>query len=333
MLTAASVVENGQRHWGRFLRTPANANPTQAFSGPKGALEAFRTKEWAGFTITHREFFSSMIIQDAKYLLSSEWYLYDIATGSLAQHAANLLAGSVRLPYDILHSQVDFAAKGYHIHYEFNEHQIGIAIDLARTKTAPAVKGKILLDVGKASWPLVVSAKLPKGSMYTNKIIFPASGMISVAGREYVFDPSQDFAILDEHKSHLPYRTKWTWGTFALPVDGGYAGANFAIRPSLPDQQEESCIWTPDAAEPLADVRFTQLRDDPLSDWAIESADGRLDVLFSPLGHKGVDTQLVLAELHYLQMYGSYSGVIRGENRTWEFSGIHGVCEKMDMRA
>ncbi|MDR1236882.1 MAG: DUF2804 domain-containing protein [Propionibacteriaceae bacterium] len=333
MLTAASVVDNGQRHWGRFLRTPSNANPAAAFPGLKGAFESFRTKEWVGFTITHREFFSSMIVQDAKYLLSSEWYLSDIASQSLAQHAANLLAGSVRLPADILHSQVNFAAKGYHIHYGFSEQQVVITIDLAQTKTAPAVHGKILLDAAKAAPPLVVSTRLPKGSMYTNKIIFPASGAISVGNRASVFDPSQDFAILDEHKSHLPYRTTWTWGTFALPVEGGYAGANFAIRPALPGQEEESCIWTPDAAEPLANVHFTQLRDDPRSDWSIESTDGRLDVLFSPLGHKGVDQQLVLAEIHYLQMYGQYSGILRGENGTWEFKEVHGVCEKMDMRA
>ncbi|MDR1212993.1 MAG: DUF2804 domain-containing protein [Propionibacteriaceae bacterium] len=333
MLTADSVVEQGQRHWGRFLRTPTNANPAAAHSGLRGAFESFRTKEWAGFTITHREFFSSMIIQDAKYLLSSEWYLYDIADRSLAQHAANRRAGALRLPADLMHARVDFAAAGYRLRYDFQAERIVIRIDFAGSPTAPAVQGEIALDQTQASPPLVVSTRLPRGSMYTNKIIFPASGSITVGDRRYEFDPAQDFAILDEHKSHLPYLTSWTWGTFALPVSGGYAGANFAVRPSKPGQEEESCLWTPSAAEPLANVRFTRLGDQPTSDWSIVSADGRLDVVFSPLGHKGVDRQLVLAEIHYLQMYGLYSGRLRGQHDVWEFQDVHGVCEKMDMRA
>ncbi|MDR1387082.1 MAG: DUF2804 domain-containing protein [Propionibacteriaceae bacterium] len=333
MLTSVSVVEDGQRHWGRFARTPTNANPAAAFSGPRGVFESFRTKEWVGFSITHRQFFSSLIVQDAKYLISSEWYLYDIAQRDLAQQAANLRAGALRLPTDIMRSEVDFAARGYHLHYQFEDDQIVITIDLARTKAAPAVHGRIRLDPTRAAPPLVVSARLPQGSMYTNKIIFPASGAITVGDQEYVFDPDQDFAILDEHKSHLPYRTTWTWGTFALPVEGGYAGANFAIRPSRPGQEEESCLWTPSAAEPLAAIRFTQQGSDPMSDWTMVSADGRMDVRFSPLGHKEVDRQLGLAEIHYRQWYGLYSGRLRGQDASWEFEGVHGVCEKMDMRA
>ncbi|MDR1118647.1 MAG: DUF2804 domain-containing protein [Bifidobacteriaceae bacterium] len=333
MLTADSVVEGGRRHWGRFLATPSNANTAAAFTGLRGAFEAFRTKEWAGFTVTHREFFSSMIIQDAKYLLSSEWYLYDIASGTLAQHAANLRAGAARLPADLLRSKVGFEAKGYNIRYEFGADQVAVRLDLAETNEAPTVLGEMILDAAKAAPPLVVSTKIPGGSIYTNKIVYPAAGQISVGDRKYTFDPAVDFAMLDEHKSRLPYRARWIWGTFALPVDGGFAGANFARRPSTPGYPEESCIWTPDAAEPLADVSFTRHGKKPLAEWEMKSADGRLDVTFSPIGDKGVDQQLVLAEIHYRQMYGLYSGRLRGENGTWEFADVHGVCETMDMRA
>ncbi|MDR1851073.1 MAG: DUF2804 domain-containing protein [Propionibacteriaceae bacterium] len=333
MIIADSVVENGKRHWGRFLRTPANANPVDEYTGVRRAFERFRTKEWAGFTLTHREFFSSMIIQDAKYLVSSDWYLFDAASGQLFQHAASKPAGSVSLPTNIMASRIVFEAKGYRISYTFGPKTAVVEIAIAASDNAPKVEGRLELDVEHAAPPLVVSAKLPKGSMYTNKIIFPASGTLRVGEREYVFDPSVDFAILDEHKSHLPYRTSWTWGTFALPVAGEYAGANFAVRPQLPDQQEESCIWTPQAAEPLADISFSPSSSDPMAEWKIKSADGRLDVVFTPLGRKGVNQQLVLAEVRYFQMFGTYRGRLRGESETWEFDGVHGVCEEMKMRS
>lgn len=333
MITADSVVAGGVRQYGRFAATPTNANPTAEFAGIRRAFEDWRTKEWVGFTLTHAELFGSMIVQDAKYLGSSEIYVYDRAATRLTQHAANT-GGGIHLPSDVLHSHVDFAAKGYAISYDFTDARVVIRIDIAATDAAAAITGQLTLAPHGASHPLVVSSKLPRGGrMYTNKIVFPASGWLQVGDRRYEFDPGRDFAILDEHKSHLPYTTDWTWGTFALPVASGYAGANFAIRPQLDGQEEESCIWTPDAAEPLATVAFDRQGADPLAPWHIHSADGRLDVTFTPEGHKGVDHNFGIIAIHYAQWYGQYDGVLRGASDSWTLDGVHGVCETMHMRA
>lgn len=331
MLHSDAVVEDGQRHFGRFETTPL-ANPTQQYDGAARAWEWFRTKEWAGFTLSHPELFCSMIIQEAKYLASSELYVFDCASQELVQHSANRMGGSLRLPADLLHSACAFTSPRYRLGYDFGDDEVIVAIDIDATPDAPAVRGRLHLDVRHASHPLVVSSKLPGGSMYTNKIVYPASGRIYCGSRAYTFHPSRDFAILDEHKSHLPYRTRWTWGTFVFPVDGGIAGANFASRESAPGQEEESCLWTPQAAEPLSDIAFERHGDDDRSPWTMRSADGRLDVTFTPQGSKGVDQQLVVAEIHYRQWFGTYEGTLRGQDREWQIHGVHGACEQMDAR-
>ena len=176
MLDNENLVEAGQRSFGRFLRTPI-ANPLDAVKGPARAFKWFRTKDWAGFTLIHPQLASSMIIQDAKYLATSEFYAG--SGDELHQYSANRAPG-LHLPKDLLHSQVGFYAGGYGLGYRFGDDDVAIAIAIDATKQAPPVHGLLHLDPKGASHPLVVSARLPGGgTMYTNKIVYPAHGMIA----------------------------------------------------------------------------------------------------------------------------------------------------------
>jgi hypothetical protein len=323
---AVALVENGERHFGRFQHTPI-ANPLDAVGWPGRAYAWFRTKEWVGFTLIHPEIFSSMIIQDAKYLTTGDMYVADQATGVLVELSANCVAKPLRLPRDLLHAPVSFAASGYRLGYRFAVDSVEIAIDIDK---GLGIRGQLSLNAHRASAPLVVSSRLPGGLMYTNKIVYPAEGTITCGDRTYVFEPDRDFAILDEHHSALPYRSEWTWGTFALPTAAGIVGANFAARPSVPGEQEESCVWTPEAAEPLADVTFERVGDGDLAPYAVRSADGRLDVTFTPEGGKHEDLALGVVEMHYVQQYGSYAGTVASlDGRIWPVDGVHGVLEHM----
>ncbi|MDR1443147.1 MAG: DUF2804 domain-containing protein [Bifidobacteriaceae bacterium] len=334
MINADSLVASGQRRFGRFTDTPL-ANPLDAYPPLARGWAGWRTKEWAGFTLTHPELFSSMILQDAKYLASSEIYVYDRASGDLAQHAANALGGSLHMPTRLLDSAVALHARGYRIAYNFEPGRIRLMVRIEPDGDTPGINANLTLDPAGASPPLVVSAHLPGGrnsNLYTNKIIYPAAGAIEVGGRRYQFNPARDFAILDEHKSRLPYRTEWTWGTFAMPVSGGFLGANLAVRPQFPDQEEESCIWTPRAAEPLRDISFEPLGPQDLAPWAIRSTDGRVDLTFTPEGTKGVNHQLGLAAIVYQQRFGTYAGNIKADGSDHRFDGVHGVLEQMQAR-
>lgn len=332
-ITASHLVQNGIRHWGRFLKTPV-ANPLDEFTGLQRMFKSLRTKQWAGFTLVHNDLYAAMILQDARYIKSSEIYIRDRSTGTLHQHSGIGGGSGFVLGSTLLNSAPQFSNKGYHIVFDFGTDAVTIKVDIAATKSAAAFKGELLLSVKGCSHPLVVSARLPQGgSMYTNKIIYAASGYMQCGDKRYDFDPQKDVAILDEHKSHLPYHTTWTWGTFALPADGNFVGANFATRPQYGSEEEESGLWTPDAVEPLSSITFTPAGTRELDKWHIYSADKRLDVVFKPEGYKPVKLNAVVVGIDYEQMFGTYSGTIRGKNKTWSFEGVHGVCERMDMRA
>lgn len=284
----SSLVEGGVRRYGRFAARPVGVNPLDAYKGVSRALRRLRMKEWIGFTLIHPDWYSSLIMQDANYLASSEIYAYDPRAGVLYQHAANAKGGSLKLPEKLSGARPRFAKPGYLIEYEFSgdgkRHLI--RLDINATPKAPAFKGELELHGDRASVPLSVSSRLPGGKLYTHKALFPAEGRLRVGAADIVFDPGRDLAIIDEHKSFFPYRTAWLWGTLATQSGGNPVGANFVARQTVPGEEGESCIWTPQACEPLSEITFTPASASPRSPWHIVSRDGRLDVTFEPEGRK-----------------------------------------------
>jgi hypothetical protein len=330
------LVEGGVRRYGRFANRPVDANPLDEFSGLTKRLKWLRLKEWIGWTLVHPEIYSSLILQDAHYLASSEIYMRDKTSGVLHQHARSTRGGSHGIAGELWGSRPEISAKGYSIRYDLaaegSIHRV--RVDVAATDDEPAIRGVLELDGSAASPALSVSSRLPGGAMYTHKAVFPASGTLCVGDREILFDPSRDLAILDEHKSFLPYRTSWVWGTFATRTSaGGILGANFVRRAELPGQQEESCLWVPGAAEPLDDVDLSPVSSDRLAPWRVRSADGRLDATFTPDGRKDVKHQLGVAAIDYFQLYGRYTGTMSSLDGSSYEVDVQGVCESMRMRS
>ena len=329
------LVVAGTRRYGRLPTRPAVVDPLAEYHGVARARRRLRLKEWVGFTLLHPEVYSSLILQDAHYLAGSEIYVYDRTATVLHQHAANARGGSLNLPHNLMDNSCAIDRPGYHIAYDFSE-QTGrhhIKVEIASTGEAPAISGDLTLDATAASAPLSVSSRLPGGQMYTHKAVYPVAGTLKFGDTTVAFFPERDLAVLDEHRSLLPYRTRWVWGTFAMPTDEGPVGANFVKRPELPGQPEESCLWTPGSCEALADVSFHKRGGDVNAPWLIASADGRLDVVFTPEGRKSVKRRLGVLTIDYFQMFGRYAGTVRADDGTVTVvKDVHGVCESMDAR-
>ena len=319
------------RTCGRFESRPQVVDPLEAFAGVERRLRRLRLKEWIGFTLIHPDLNCSLVMQDAHYLASSEIYTFDRRRDHLHEHASNARGGSPTLPRELFGSQCVYARPGYEVVYAFGAERgtHRISLDIAATRRGPAMHGELTLDGTGAPPPLSVSSRLPGGAIYTHKRLYPASGSIRVGDSEFVFNPARDLAILDEHRSFLPYQTRWLWGTFAHIGLDGPVGANFISRARGAAEPEESCIWAPHAAEPIDDVSFAPQSADPLSPWRVWSADGRLDVIFEPDGRKNVKHQLLIAAIDYFQLFGRYTGTLRSAERTHTLRGVHGVCECM----
>lgn len=341
MITVDALVEQGRRHWGRFAARPDQVDPLDAVTGLRRRFEDFRLKEWVGFTLIHPDWAGSMIIQDAKYLASSEIYGYRRSTGELYEHAATG-RGRATLPSRLLEGgRCTFEVDGYRLEYHFDRDggRHRIMINISESVAGRAFSGELELDAGRSSAPLAVSSPLRRRqtgaavAMFTYKEIFPSAGELQVDGNKIIFDPDRDFAIIDEHHSHFPYRTEWTWGTFATRAHAGIVGANFAARRQPPGTEEESCIWTPSGCEPLSDITFARLASDDRAQVRVLSADERLDLIFTPQGRKNARHQLVAVAMDYFQQCGTYRGTVRSlDGTSYPIDDVPGVHEWMHAR-
>ena len=302
----SALVEDGVRRWGLLGERPTYVNPLDEYLGATRRTRRLRLKEWLGWTLVHPELSSSMILQDAHYLASSELYVRDAASGRLTQHARNARGGSLRLPEMLDGSRPAIEAKGYRIAYSFGEASgtHTVSAEIAGTDTELPVRLHLTLDGSRASAPLSVSQPLGgRSAIYTHKRIYPVAGEMSVGDHTYVFEPGRDLAILDEHKSLLPYRTRWVWGTFATVASDGIVGANLGERDAEPGSQGESCAWLPGLDGPvcvgLDAPRFVPVSGDPMSAWRVATADGRVELEFRPEGRKDVKHQLVVFGIDY----------------------------------
>jgi len=333
-----ALVTDGIRRHGRFTGRPVEVNPLDDAGPLLRPLRRSRLKEWIGFVFLQPEIWASMIVQDAKYLATSDVITFAPVSGA-TRHQTLCRSADVKLPDALAGARAGVTRPGYEVCYGFDgsDGPHRIRIDVAATADQPPVRAELELDGSSTPPPLSVSAPLPSrlssnAAMFTYKHIFRVAGTLQVGGDSYEFDPARDLAIVDEHRSSLPYRTRWVWGTFASHVDGEVVGANFAHRPKVPGSEEESCLWTPTAAEPLADVDFDHDPADRLGPWRIRSRDRRLDVVFEPSNREEVRQQLGLFAIDYFMMQGRYSGTVIGADRTWAIDGAHGVCERMHAR-
>ncbi|MGV0635316.1 DUF2804 domain-containing protein [Mycolicibacillus trivialis] len=337
MGTPDALVTSGARNYGRFDDRVPITNPADAYRGFSRLWHRFRLKEWIGFLLVHPEMSGAMIMQDVRYIASSELFIRDVRTNRLVEKDVILRGGSIGLPPDLRHGgRCTVEKSGYRLQYgfELSAKTISLEFDCAADRRGPAIAGSLTLDVEDAIPALSISAKItPTIDYYTFKQPFPAEGTVTVGDRTYAFDRTRDFALIDENRSYFPYSTRWTWGTFATRVPAGVISSSFVDRSELSDADDESSNWVPGGVEPLVGITFEFDPANPMSTARVRDRDGRLDVTFTPSGHKDVDVNLLAAAIDYIQVAGTYRGTVTSlAGEVFTFAEAPGVLERMKTR-
>lgn len=325
-----ALVTGGVRQYGLWRVRPAEVNPLDEYSGVRRAARSTRLKEWVGFLVTHPDLWMSMIVQDAKVLTSSEVILFDPSASTLHHRNAVAPGRAARLPREFFGHRSGLTRQSFDVGYVFgNEGRHRIEIDVAASSSGPAIRAELELGDLDDFRPLAVSGELIGGSMFTYKTAYRVGGTVEVGGRRFDFDPTRDVAILDEHRSWFPYRTEWTWGTFAARSDGDVVGANLARHRAPAGAVGESCLWAPGQLVTLPSAELIREGDEDLAPWRMTAPDGAVDLRFEPVHRHPVRHRLGVFEVDYSMWYGRYSGSITVADRRYEVDRAHGVCEHM----
>jgi hypothetical protein len=191
---------------------------------------------------------------------------------------------------------------------------------------------RVFARMDSAGAPPSISAVGPVpgsvGVATEKRTLLAVSGEASVGGRRVALDGG--LGGYDYTNGLLPRRTTWRWA-FAL----GRARTGERVGLNLVEGmtgEAECALWIDGELFPLEEGRFSFDPARPLDPWRVQTADGAVDLRFTPGGMHADRTNLGVIRSRFLQPVGVYSGVIRApDGRALELDGVLGVVEDQDV--
>jgi hypothetical protein len=145
-------------------------------------------------------------------------------------------------------------------------------------------------------------------------------GHARAGGQVYSLDGA--WASLDHSNGLLARDTCWRWASAHGPgigfnLQAGYFGEN------------ENALWLDGRLVALGAAHFEFDPANTLGPWRIHTADGLLDLIFTPEGERREDRNLIVAASRYVQPVGTFAGRVRtSPDAAWhEVVDLVGVVE------
>lgn len=217
----------------------------------------------------------------------------------------------------------------------FDKNRRRLAFHLSKTAAAPAFDGEITLvnEPQTESIALARPFSEPGHFFYENKIFgMPATGKVSVDGREYALSEGTSFAIFDWGRGIWPRNSKWFWGQAAGRVDGRIVAVNLGDGYGDDTRGTANAILVDGKLHKLRNVKCEFDPDDRMKPWKFTSDDGRLKLTFEPRYHQQSKQEILIAATELHKIHGDFSGFLVVDGKTIEVKNLQGFAEHMSQR-
>ncbi len=160
---------------------------------------------------------------------------------------------------------------------------------------------------------IVVATPWPKKTTafyYNEKInCMPASGTVTVGGKDYTFSPASAFGVLDWGRGVWTYRNRWYWGSASGKTpEGKRLGWNIGYGFGDLTTHTENMIFYDGKGHKFDQVTFHIDTADYLKPWKFTSNDGRFEMDFEPILDRNSKVNLVVFKSIQHQVFGYYTG-------------------------
>lgn len=154
----------------------------------------------------------------------------------------------------------------------------------------------------------------PRAFYYNQKLVgMRASGEVTFRERQYRFDPTDSFAILDWGRGVWTFDNTWYWSSAAGEIGGKVFGFNLGYGFGDTSAATENMLFYDGMAHKLDQVTFQipqkgNGEDDYMTPWRFTSNDGRFEALFEPVLDRSAMTKVgpLCSDQH--QVFGTFTG-------------------------
>jgi len=274
-----------------------------------------RIKEWDYYAVLNDEVGLCLTVADNDYL------------GVLAVHwldfkAPKALQGGVMLPFPMGRMALPESADAgdiVQVHETLSlafRHAPGgrrLTVDFPGFAGGKGLKGELFLAQPPMDRMVIATPfpGAPRAFYYNQKInCLPASGEVTVDGRDYRFDPASAFGVLDWGRGVWTYDNTWYWGSASGLHEGRPFGFNIGHGFGDTSAATENMVFLDGRAHKLGEVTF-HLPEGAFdgAPWRFTSDDGRFEMTFEPIIDRASASDvfgLVRSIQH--QTFGRFSG-------------------------
>ncbi|OHX15600.1 hypothetical protein BI343_16600 [Chromobacterium amazonense] len=254
-------------------------------------------KRWQYAALAHADFFIGFAIVDVGWNGTAFAYLFDRRRRQVtAAASANGLPGLGAQVDDRVFGHARFRLPGHDFRFQRDGDALRLSLS-SRKLTLDAV-----VDLSAA--PPVLAAIAPANYLAhsTHK-----SGGLAVSGEARCaggrFDLAGAVASLDYSNGLLARETRWRWASahgrnIGFNLQQGFMG------------DAENAVWLHGKLFRVGAASFDYQPNDPLAPWRVASADGVVDLTFTPEGARREDKNLLIAASRYVQPIGRFNGTL-----------------------
>lgn len=295
-------------------------------------LQRFRIKRWDYYGVTTPTHYYSFTLADLGY--AGQVFAYVVDFGQRTFHEETLtipLGRGILLPRNSTAGASRYQGAKARMLFEAGAEERHIAVDW------PAFGGHglsadIRLALPAAHESMTIVIPIGHNRFYYNRKVncMPATGWIGVGGERVELDPARALGNLDWGRGVWEYKSFWVWASASgfLP-DGRRVGLNMGCGFGDTSAATENALILEGRIHKLGRVDFTYDPHDFMRPWRMASADGRLDLVFTPFLDRTAATNLLVITSEVHQMFGRYSGSVRSDDgEEIRLDGLIGFAEE-----
>lgn len=272
----------------------------------------WRIKEWDFYQVSNDDYCLQMTIGHVSYAGSISVKLFEFATGKHFE-ITKLLAlpfNRLQMPGSAEHGNLAYRRKNMFIEFQVSGGERRL-ICKASGKNSPSIAFDIQLSQPDHT-SLVIATPFdehPSMFYYNHKInCMPASGVVHIDNKEYLFDPKDSFGLLDWGRGVWPFHQEWYWGNGSCYVEGKRFGFNIGHGFGNTSSATENMLFYDGTAHKLGEVIFDLSAGGYMSKKQVTSDDGRFEMEFTPIYDQITATKILFVDNSCHQLFGTFTG-------------------------
>jgi hypothetical protein len=321
-----------------LLGTYAGSFGTVDLTSRLSPLQYSRLKKWFFGTFSSNGLLVGFAVVDAGYGTTAFVYVVDLDKGiSLVDR------GEIGLP---LVSTVINGNPGAGARATF-ANGIGGSLSVSITRGAESTPFRVeivskdddlridaTLDPSGAPLPVSTLVPAPPGDIYATvkRSLLPVTGSLQLGAREW--NLADGFrGGFDYTQGILPSHTVWNWTFLQGTSDDGTAVGLNLTGGIVPDgRTADNALWAGKELSTLAKPTFIFNRQNFMDPWEVTTADGRVQLQFTPKGSHTENRNFGLVDSRFIQVAGFFNGTVRtAAGRVLTLTNVPGVMEDQDV--